>query len=61
MDAFLPGIGDWQSVWLLRDLWHFHFYGETPEALVKGRERVYFETSGVTLRQTRRSRSDHAR
>ena len=43
MDAFLPGIGDWQSVWLLRDLWHFHFHGETPEALVKGRERVYFE------------------
>jgi pimeloyl-ACP methyl ester carboxylesterase len=24
-------------------LWHFHFYGETPEALVKGRERVYLE------------------
>src|SRR5688572_15898428 len=30
MDAFLPGIGDWQQVWLLRDLWHFHFYGEVP-------------------------------
>jgi pimeloyl-ACP methyl ester carboxylesterase/quercetin dioxygenase-like cupin family protein len=43
MDAFLPGIGQWQDVWLLRDLWHFHFYGETPEALVKGRERIYFE------------------
>jgi len=43
MDAFLPGIGDWQTVWLLRDLWHFHFYGETPLALVKGRERVYLE------------------
>jgi pimeloyl-ACP methyl ester carboxylesterase len=43
MDAFLPGIGDWKSVWLMRDLWHFHFYGETPLALVKGRERVYFE------------------
>jgi pimeloyl-ACP methyl ester carboxylesterase len=43
MDAFLPGIGDWQHVWLLRDLWHFHFYGETPLALVKGRERIYFE------------------
>jgi pimeloyl-ACP methyl ester carboxylesterase len=43
MDAFLPGIGDWKSVWLLRDLWHFHFYGETPLALVKGRERTYFE------------------
>jgi pimeloyl-ACP methyl ester carboxylesterase len=43
MDAFLPGVGDWTHVWLLRDLWHFHFYGETPLALVKGRERVYFE------------------
>jgi pimeloyl-ACP methyl ester carboxylesterase len=43
MDAFLPGIGDWKSVWLLRDLWHFHFYGKTPLALVNGRERIYFE------------------
>jgi pimeloyl-ACP methyl ester carboxylesterase len=43
MDAFLPGVGDWTQVWLLRDLWHFHFYGKTPLALVKGRERTYFE------------------
>jgi pimeloyl-ACP methyl ester carboxylesterase len=43
LDAFLPGVGDWQSVWLLRDLWHFHFYGETPLKLVAGRERIYFE------------------
>ena len=43
MDAFLPGIGSWKDVWLLRDLWHFHFYGEVPLALVKGRERTYFE------------------
>jgi pimeloyl-ACP methyl ester carboxylesterase len=43
MDAFLPGVGDWKNVWLMRDLWHFHFYGDTPLALVKGRERVYFE------------------
>jgi pimeloyl-ACP methyl ester carboxylesterase len=43
MDAFLPGVGDWTHVWLLRDLWHFHFYGPTPLALVKGRERIYFE------------------
>lgn len=43
LDAFLPGIGDWQTVWLLRDLWHFHFYGETPLRLVAGRERDYFE------------------
>jgi pimeloyl-ACP methyl ester carboxylesterase len=43
MDAFLPGVGDWTHVWLLRDLWHFHFYGKTPLALVTGRERVYLE------------------
>ena len=43
MDAFLPGIGNWKDVWLLRDLWHFHFYGDVPLALVKGRERIYFE------------------
>jgi len=43
MDAFLPGVGNWKDVWLMRDLWHFHFYGEVPLALVKGRERIYFE------------------
>jgi len=43
MDAFLPGIGNWKEVWLMRDLWHFHFYGPVPLALVKGRERTYFE------------------
>lgn len=43
LDAFLPGVGDWTHVWLLRDLWHFHFYGVTPLKLVAGRERIYFE------------------
>jgi pimeloyl-ACP methyl ester carboxylesterase len=43
MDAFLPGVGDWKNVWLLRDLWHFHFYGKTPLELVTGRERIYLE------------------
>jgi pimeloyl-ACP methyl ester carboxylesterase len=43
LDAFLPGIGDTTNLFLLRDLWHFHFYGETPLKLVKGRERIYFE------------------
>ena len=43
MDAFLPGIGNWKTMWLLRDLWHFHFYGDVPLALVKGRERIYLE------------------
>lgn len=43
MDAFLPGVGAWENVWLLHDKWHFNFYGETPLKLVKGRERIYFE------------------
>src|ERR1043166_5804967 len=43
MDAFLPGVCDLKTVWLLRDLWHFHFYGVTPLKLVAGRERIYFE------------------
>ncbi|MGZ5895251.1 MAG: alpha/beta fold hydrolase [Xanthobacteraceae bacterium] len=43
LDAFLPGIGDTSNLFLLGDKWHFHFYGKTPLALVKGRERIYFE------------------
>jgi pimeloyl-ACP methyl ester carboxylesterase len=43
MDAFIPGVGDTTGLFLLKDLWHFHFYGKTPLALVKGRERIYFE------------------
>jgi pimeloyl-ACP methyl ester carboxylesterase len=43
LDAFLPGVGDTTGVFLLRDLWHFNFYGEVPLKLVAGRERIYFE------------------
>jgi pimeloyl-ACP methyl ester carboxylesterase len=43
MDAFLPGVGDWQKVYLLRDKWHYNFYGETPLKLVAGRERIYLD------------------
>jgi len=43
MDAFLPGVGDWNNVFLLRDMWHFHFFGPTPVALVRGREKTYLE------------------
>src|SRR5947207_8619212 len=43
MDAFIPGVGDTTGLFLLKDLWHFHFYGKTPLALVSGRERIYFE------------------
>jgi pimeloyl-ACP methyl ester carboxylesterase len=43
MDAFLPGVGGWEAVYNNPGIWHFRFYGATPEALVKGRERTYFE------------------
>jgi pimeloyl-ACP methyl ester carboxylesterase len=43
MDAFLPGVDGWEAVYNNPGIWHFRFYGATPEALVKGRERTYFE------------------
>ena len=43
MDAFLPGVGGWEAVYNDPGIWHFRFNGPTPEALVKGRERPYFE------------------
>ncbi len=43
MDAFLPGVGDWGLIYNDPHLWHFRFNGATPEALVKGRERLYFD------------------
>jgi pimeloyl-ACP methyl ester carboxylesterase len=43
MDAFLPGVGDWETVYNNPGLWHFRFSGPTPELLVQGRERTYFE------------------
>jgi pimeloyl-ACP methyl ester carboxylesterase len=43
MDAFLPGVEGWQAVYNNPNIWHFRFNGPTPEALVQGRERIYFE------------------
>jgi pimeloyl-ACP methyl ester carboxylesterase len=43
MDAFLPGVGDWEAIYNNPGFWHFRFNGPTPEALVRGRERIYFE------------------
>jgi len=43
MDAFLPGVVGWEQVYNNPGIWHFRFNGPTPEALVKGRERIYFE------------------
>jgi pimeloyl-ACP methyl ester carboxylesterase len=42
MDAFLPGVGGWEAVYNDPNIWHFRFNGPTPEALVQGRERIYF-------------------
>jgi len=43
MDAFLPGVPGWEAVYNDPGTWHFRFNGATPEALVRGRERTYFE------------------
>jgi pimeloyl-ACP methyl ester carboxylesterase len=43
MDAFLPGVAGWESIYNAPNIWHFRFNGEYPERLVQGRERTYFE------------------
>src|SRR4051812_18826648 len=43
MDAFLPGVEGWEAIYNNPAIWHFRFNGPTPEALVRGRERTYFE------------------
>jgi pimeloyl-ACP methyl ester carboxylesterase len=43
MDAFLPGVPGWEDVYNNPKIWHFRFNGPTPEALVQGRERTYFD------------------
>ena len=43
MDAFLPGVAGWEDVYNDPHIWHFRFNGPTPEALVRGRERIYFD------------------
>ncbi len=43
LDAFLPGVAGWEAVYNNPGIWHFRFNGPTPEALVHGRERTYFD------------------
>jgi len=43
MDAFLPGVAGWEAIYNNPGIWHFRFNGPTPEKLVQGRERAYFE------------------
>jgi pimeloyl-ACP methyl ester carboxylesterase len=42
MDAFLPGVPGWEAIYNNPAIWHFRFNGTTPEALVRGREDIYF-------------------
>jgi pimeloyl-ACP methyl ester carboxylesterase len=42
MDAFLPGIQGWEPIYNSPKYWHFRFNGPTAEALVRGREKIYF-------------------
>jgi pimeloyl-ACP methyl ester carboxylesterase len=44
MDAFLPGVEGWEAIYNSPRFWHFRFNGPTPEALVRGRERTYYES-----------------
>jgi pimeloyl-ACP methyl ester carboxylesterase len=43
MDAFLPGVEGWRPIYDNPGIWHFRFYGPTPEALVQGRERIFLD------------------
>ena len=43
LDAFLPGVDGREAVYNNPAIWRFRFNGPTPEALVQGRERIYFE------------------
>jgi pimeloyl-ACP methyl ester carboxylesterase len=42
MDAFLPGVDGWEPTYNDPNVWHFRFHGPIPEALVAGREAIYF-------------------
>jgi pimeloyl-ACP methyl ester carboxylesterase len=43
LDAFLPGVEGWLAIYNNPNIWHFRFNGPSPEALVRGRERIYFD------------------
>lgn len=43
MDAFLPGVPGWELAYDSPDYWHFRFHDPIPEALVQGREEIYFK------------------
>jgi pimeloyl-ACP methyl ester carboxylesterase len=42
IDACLPGVEGWEPIYNNPSVWHFRFNGPKPEALVAGRESIYF-------------------
>lgn len=46
LDVPLPGLDPWEKVSADPRLWHFHFHqtANIPEALVAGRQRIYFRS-----------------
>jgi pimeloyl-ACP methyl ester carboxylesterase len=42
MDAFLPGVEGWEPIYNNPAIWHFPVQRAEPEALVKGRQQIYF-------------------
>jgi pimeloyl-ACP methyl ester carboxylesterase len=57
MDAFLPGVEGWEAIYNNPAIWHFRFNGPKPEALVAGREPIYFSFFGTISPQTKTARS----
>jgi pimeloyl-ACP methyl ester carboxylesterase len=55
MDAFLPGVGDWKTVWLLRDLWHFHFAAKRRSSWLPDVKGSTSSISGMILPPTHSS------
>ena len=43
IDAFLPGVAGWEAVYNNPGILAFSLQRPTPEALVRGRERIYFD------------------
>jgi pimeloyl-ACP methyl ester carboxylesterase len=42
VETFLPGVAGWEPIYDNPHIWLFRFYGPTLLALVRGRERLYF-------------------
>src|SRR5262245_38829952 len=55
MDPFLPGVAGWEAVYNNLAIWHFRFNGSTPEALVRGREHIYFDDFWNNFAEDRRN------